>query len=333
MSARHALTQLLIVTGLAISAYLAALKYLALPCLGSGGCHAILHSRYGEIFRLPVGLYGALLWLAVIYIPDRTKRGMLLLLMSGGSVVFMLVQFAVLRGFCLYCTLHALITWVVLYLHAEKPARWTAPLGLALATAALLLTRHQIATRASSPAPSSGSQLSTLNSQPPSSASSLFSASGLYWLGPFTEKSPALVLSLDCPACLDLLESLTQRSYANTPAGPALYFKTTDANRALTETFIAAVLSQDSPPRDAFLATATLLLTQKDTALNSPATATQQLAAQFPAASARLIHARRILAEQTLALQSAALGEATPLLIPREEKPRAFFPLEALFPL
>jgi uncharacterized membrane protein len=324
--ARHAFTQLLIIAGLAIATYLTALKFLALPCLGSGGCHAILHSRYGEIFRLPVGLYAILLWLAVIYVPDRTKRGMLLLLMSGGSVVFMLLQFAVLRGFCLYCTLHAAITWAALYLHAEKPRRWTAPLGLALATGALVLTRHQIATRASSPAQSSASV------PLPATLNPLLSSSGLYWLGPFTEKSSALILSLDCPACLDLLESLTQRSYRDITAGPSLYFKTTDANRALTETFVAAVLSQDGTPRDAFLAVTTLLLTHKDTALNAPASAAQQLAALFPAAAARRVHATRILADQTAALHAAALGETTPLLLPRNAKPRAFFPVEDLFP-
>jgi uncharacterized membrane protein len=323
MPARHALIQLLIIAGLALSTYLAALKYLSLPCLGSGGCHAILYSRYAEIFTVPVGVYGILLWLAVIYVPDRTKRGMLLLLMSGGSVVFMLLQFAVLRGFCLYCTLHALITWGALYLHGEKPARWTAPLGLAFAAAAIFLTQQQVIRRV---------EAATVQTTPAAAANLHTQAAGLYWLGPFTEKSPALILSLDCPACLDLLDSLTQRSYRDTPAGPAIYFKTTDANRALTETFLAAVLSQDSTPRDAFLATATLLLTQKDTALNAPASAAQQLAAQFPAASSRLIHARRILADHTLALQSAALGETTPLLLPRDAKPRAFFNLEDLFP-
>lgn len=331
-AARHALTQLLIIAGLAISAYLAALKFLALPCLGSGGCHAILHSRYGEIFRLPVGLYGVLLWLAVIYVPDRTKRGVLLLLMSGGSLVFMLLQFAVLRGFCLYCTLHALITWGALYFHGEKPARWTAPLALALTAGAIAISRNHIATRAATPAPPSTAHSSALSPQRPPAAS-LHAATGLYWLGPFTEKSPALIISLDCPACLDLLDSLTQRSHASTTAGPAIFFKTTDANRALTETFLAAVLSQDTAtPRDAFLATTTLLLAQKDVALNAPAAAAQQLAAQFPASTSRFVHARRILADHTTALQSAALAEATPLLVPREGKPRAFFAVEDLFP-
>ncbi|MGC4073768.1 MAG: vitamin K epoxide reductase family protein [Nibricoccus sp.] len=325
-AARHTLTQVLVIAGLAISTYLTALKFFALPCIGSGGCHAMLHSRYGEIFRLPVGLYGALLWLCIIYVPDRTKRGFFLLLMSGGSAIFMLIQFAVLHGFCLYCTLHALIAWTVLYLHGEKPARWTVPLGLALAAGALALSRQHIAARAASSPSNSGSLSSTPNT-------SLHSqAAGLYWLGSFTEKSPALVISLDCPACLDLLESLTQRSYNDTIAGPAIYFKTTDANRALTETFIAAVLSQDATPRDAFLAASTLLLTQKDVALNSPATAAQQLAAQFPNAATRHVHAQRILADQSHALQSAALGETTPLLLPREGKPRAFFSIEDIFP-
>ncbi len=321
-SVRHALTQLLIIAGLAISTYLAALKLLSLPCLGAGGCHAILHSRYGEIFGIPVGLYGILLWLAVIYLPDRTKRGMLLLLMSGGSVIFMLLQFAVLRGFCLYCTLHAVITWSVLYLHGETPRRWTAPLGLILGAGAIFFTYQQVTRRVAA---------TTVNASP-ASASLHTQAAGLYWLGPFTERSPALILSLDCPACLDLLESLAQRSYRGTTAGPSLYFKTTDANRALTETFVAAVLSQDGTPRDAFLAVTTLLLARKDAAFNFPQSAAQQLAAFLPAAAARRTHAARILDDHAAALQTAGLGETTPLLLPRDAKPRAFFNLEDLFP-
>ena len=319
---RALLTQLLVTAGLALSTYLAALKYLALPCLGASGCHAVLHSRFGEIFRLPVGLYGALLWLAVILVPDRTKRGFLLLLMAGASAVFMLIQFFVLRGFCLYCTLHAFIAWAVLWLHGEKPARWTAPLGLALAALALAATRQQAAARVAASTAHVPAATTSLHAQ----------ASGLYWLGPYSERSPALVLSLDCPACLDLLEQLTQRSYAAATAGPALYFKTNQTNRALTESFVAAVLSQDATPRDAFLAVATLLLAQKDAVLAAPASAAHQLAAQFPAAASRRVVASRILDDHAAALQSSALGETTPLLLPREGKPRAFFSPDDLFP-
>jgi uncharacterized membrane protein len=322
-AARATLAQLLIVAGLALSTYLAALKYLGLPCLGSSGCQTVMNSPYGEFLRIPVGAFGALLWLAIIYIPDRSKRGVLLLLMAATTAVYMMIQFFILRGFCLYCTLHAVVAWGVLWLHGETPRRWTAPLGLVLATGALLLTRQQVETRVAA----------TTAHLPPSASANLHaSGAGLYWLGPFTEKSPALVLSLDCPACLDLLEALTQRTYAGTAAGPSLYFKTNNANRTLTETFVAAVLSQDGTPRDAFLAVATLLLTHKDTALNAPASAAQQLAALFPAAAPRRVAAVRILDDQATALQAAALGETTPLLLPREGKPRAFFKIEDLFP-
>jgi uncharacterized membrane protein len=320
---RAALTQILIIAGLGLSTYLGALKFLALPCLGASGCHAVLHSRFGEIFHVPVGVYGALLWLAIIYVPDRTKRGVLLLLLGGAAVVFMLIQFVILRGFCLYCTLHALIAWSALYLHGETPKRWTAPVGLALALGGTWLTRQHTETAvAVSTAHLSTSAISGLHEK----------AAGLYWLGPFTERSPALVLSLNCPACLDLLDELTQRSYPTGSAGPALYFKTTEANRALTEIFIAAVLSQDGTPRDAFLAVTTLLLTHKDAVLTSPEIAAQQLAALFPAAAARRTSAGRILDDHAAALQAAALGETTPLLLPRGGKPRAFFKIEDLFP-
>lgn len=320
---RAALVQLLIIAGLALSSYLAALKYLALPCLGASGCQAVLHSRFGEIFHVPVGVYGALLWLAIIYVPDRTKRGFLLLLLAGAAAVFMLIQFVVLRGFCLYCTLHALVAWGALYLHGETPRRWTAPLGLVFAFGALSLTRqHTEARVAASIAHPSTTATSSLHQQ----------AAGLYWLGPFTERSPALVLSLNCPACLDLLEELTQRSYEAASAGPALYFKTNDANRELTEIFIAAVLSQDGTPRDAFLAVTTLSLTHKDAMLSSPDVAAQQLAAVFPAASSRRASAKRILDDHAGAFHAAALGETTPLLLPRDGKARAFFRIEDLFP-
>ncbi len=324
MSAARAVTsQLLFILGLALSAYLAALKYLSLPCLGAAGCQAVLHSRFGEIFQIPVGVYSTLLWLAVIYLRDHTKRGLLLLFLSGACAVFMLIQFVILRGFCLYCTLHALTAWAALVLHRETPRRWTAPLGLALAFGAAWLTRQQAETAvASATSHLTAAATGALHRQ----------AAGLYWLGPYSDRSPALVLSLDCPACLDLLDALTRHPHEDTAPGPALYFKTTDANRALTETFVTAVLSQHGTPSDAFLAVSTLFLTLKDSALSAPGTAATQLAAFFPDASERRAAAIRILDAHDAALRAAATGATTPLLIPREGPARAFFKIEDLFP-
>jgi uncharacterized membrane protein len=317
---RRVFTSLLVALGLGLSVYLAALKLAGLPCLGASGCHAVLHSRFGEIFRVPVGAYGAALWLAIILVPDRSKRGVLLLLMAGAAALFMLIQFAVLRGFCLYCTVHAAAAWGALMLHGEKPARWCAPLGLALAAGAFALTRHQAATQIA---------ITTSAGNP---AALHARADGFYWLAPFTDKSPALVLSLDCPACLDLLGELTRRSYADVAAGPALYFKTNEKNRALTEAFVAAVLAQETTPRDAFLAVTAILLIHKDAVLSSPDSAAAPLAAIFPSAVQRRDRAARLLADQATALHAAALGETTPLLVPRGGDPQAFFKTEELFP-
>jgi hypothetical protein len=52
----------------------------------------------------------------------------------------------------------------------------------------------------------------------------------------------------------------------------------------------------------------------------------------FPAATPRRVAASRILADQAAALQAAAVAETTPLLVPRDSRPRAFFKLEDLFP-
>lgn len=320
---RRILTQILVTLGIALAAYLAGLHFLRLPCIGSSGCEIVINSRYGQFLGVPVGLFAVLLWLAVIYVPDRSKRGVLLVLMGGVSFVFILLQFFVVRSFCLFCTLHALISWIMIALHGEKPSRWTAPLGLALAFGALLLAREHAATRAAG----------TLPPTPAESVATLRERSaGLYWLGPYNERSPALVLSLDCPSCLDLLESLTRRSFAEGSAGPAIYWKTTDANRALTETFIAAVLVQEGTPREAFLAVATLLSSHKELALQSPAGAAKRLESLFPAASERLPHARRILDDQAAALAAAQLGQTTPLLLPLDAAPRVFFSVDDLFP-
>ncbi len=321
-ASRRILVQILTTLGIALAAYLAGLHFLRLPCIGSGGCEVVINSRYGQFLGVPVGLFAVLLWLAVIYVPDRSKRGVLLVLMGGVSFVFMLLQFFVIRSFCLFCTAHALISWIMIALHGEKPSRWTAPLGLALAFSALFLARENAAARATETLPpATAESVATLRAR----------GAGLYWLGPYNERSPALILSLDCPSCLDLLDSLTRRFYDEGVAGPALYWKTTDANRALSETFVAAVLAQESTPRDAFLAVTTLFLTHKELAIQSPDNAAKRLENLFSAAD-RVVHARRILDDQAAALAAAQLGQTTPLLLPPTGEPRVFFSADDLFP-
>src|SRR6266496_1770417 len=98
---KHMLATACYTLGLALAVYLSLLKLFALPCVGPGNCQAILYSIFGSVFGVPVGVYGTLLWIGAILVPDRTKRGTLLALLAVGTAIFMIIQFGVLRGFCL----------------------------------------------------------------------------------------------------------------------------------------------------------------------------------------------------------------------------------------
>jgi uncharacterized membrane protein len=311
--------------GLALSVYLALLKFFALPCVGPGNCHAIIHSQYGTVIGLPVGVYSALLWSAAILVDDRTKRGALLTLLSLGAVIFITIQFAVLRGFCLYCTLHALTAWTALAFHASSPRRWALPLGLVLAGVGFWATRQHVIAHVQSTPPASASAV--LHNELPLARS----PARVTWLGEPAATSPAVVISLNCAACLDLLDELTRLHYRDDAPGPAMFFKVTDENRELTKQFVAAVLAQPGSKREAFLTATTVLLGHKDAALSGPNVAAAEIGAIFPAAAQKADEASKLLVLQTDALHHAALADTTPLLVPSNGAPSAFFKVEELF--
>ena len=306
--------------GLALSLYLAALKLFALPCFGSGGCHGVIHSTYGTVVGLPVGLFGALLWGAAIIIRDETKRSALLLLLAAGAAIFMGIQFFVLRSFCLYCTLHAVAAWAAFALAKRTPHRAAVVLGMLLAGGGFLATRA-----------AAGKQVETLAATPSDTVSTLArDASALPWLGALTPESPALVLSLNCPACLELLDQLTRTSFKDVTGGPALFFKTTEENRELTVAFVASILANPHSKREAFLGSVSLLLAVRDHALSSPGTAAVQFASMTPGGAAQREHAARLLEGQAQALRASGVSDATPLLVPASGKPKAFFSVDEL---
>lgn len=308
--------------GLAVSVYLAALKLFALPCVGPGNCQTVIYSAYGSVAGVPVGVFGALLWTAILTVRDEAKRGALLFLVAAGALVFMVLQFGVLRSFCLYCTLHAVVAWGALLLNRERPRLWVLPLGLLVAAAGFLGTRQYIAARAL-PEESFTPKLASLASNP----------AGLAWIGAIHPRSPALVISLDCASCLDLLQELTAMNFSGRSAGPALYLKTNDANYTLSVVFTAAVLSQgDLPKRDAFLAVVGALLAEKPTLMSDPEAAAVRLASMFPDAAAHQNDAKAVLAAQARTLEAAGANQATPLLIRLDGRTSAFFSPAELFP-
>lgn len=306
--------------GLALSLYLALLKFYALPCLGGGGCHTVIHSGYGSVFGLPVGLFGAVLWLGAILIPDTTKRAALIVLLAIGSAIFMGIQFFVLRSFCLYCTLHAATAWLALLVARHEKPRFALLAGVLLAGIGFLGTRAYTEARATPVAV-----------QVPSGVPLAAAPSSVPWLGPLTPRSPALILSLNCAACLDLMEDLTRESYTSVNSGPAIFFKTNPENRELTTVFVASILAFKGGKRQAFLGSTALLMTLKDQALSSPQLAAAQLAAMVPGSAAQRQAAEQLLQAQAETLATQGVGDTTPLLVPIGAKPRAFFKTDDLF--
>ena len=318
---KHRLASVILTLGLAISLYLALLKLFALPCIGSSSCQAVIHSRFGAVFGVPVGAFGAFLWSGAILVRDTEKRVGLLTLLSLGSLVFMIIQFVVLRGFCAYCTVHAVLSWLALGVHAARPARWLVLPAVALAAGGFALSRAQ-----------ANAATHAVAATPDLAAALAHEPSALPWLGEIATDSPSLVLSVTCPACFDLLDELSKRRLQDIPTGPAVFFKTDDANRALTVEVVAAVLAQKGPPRrEAFLAVASLLLSRRDSALNAPGTAAQEMALFFPNADGFREEAERLLRDQADALRRHALPQTTPLLITRDGQTHAFFKADDLF--
>lgn len=305
--------------GLGLALYLAALKLFSLACIGGAGCGAVIHSRYGALLGVPVGLYAAALWLVAFFAGERHGlRTRALQALSVGSVGFVAIQAFVLHRFCAWCLAHSVLTWLALGLHRSAPKGWlAASLGVLLALGSYFATRHLTHLPARSTA--NAALFSTLRTATPPVA----------WLGPIAPESPALVLSLTCPKCLDLLEELTRQSYAQRPHGPALYLRSTTADRELAVAFTAAVAAQGDT-REAFLTVTGLLLSQKDLVLGNPAGAATWLRTIFPA-DGQQGPAAALVDRHATALSVAGIT-TTPLLVPRAGPTQTDFSVTALFP-
>ena len=115
--------------GIADSWYLfqSAVTDTALTCdIGAGldGCNIVAQSPYSQLLGIPLALYGvgffALLFAvgaALLLMPSRLlQKGLLALAAFGvaASVVFVYIQFFLIKALCIYCLLSAAITFVLL---------------------------------------------------------------------------------------------------------------------------------------------------------------------------------------------------------------------------
>ena len=303
--------------GLALSLWLGILKLGSLPCLG-GGCESVVQGAYGSFLGIPVGLWGAALWLGAFLIRRAGPRLACLAVLGLGSVVFVAIEALVLRSFCILCTAHAFAAWTALLSWRAPPRRRGIFAALAITAAALGWTLSTAANASRS----GGAALSSLARDP---------AVALYWLGPRDQGSPVLVLSLTCPACLDTLGALTRADLSRHPRGPALFFRADAAGREATAVFVAAVLARGGNPRDAFLGMATLALTQRNLLLSDPGNAAMVLRSLLPGGAAREGDAAALIARQARRLDAAGVI-AVPLLISPDGTARTSFTADAVFP-
>lgn len=122
---KHDIIVILSVFGLAVSLYLAVSHYLgiAVPCDITKGCEAVLNSKYSSLFGLPLSVWGvayfsSLIPAALLANHYQIWRKILTLALGVGSlmaVVFLGIQFFVIKKVCQYCLTCDLLT-IVLFL-------------------------------------------------------------------------------------------------------------------------------------------------------------------------------------------------------------------------
>ncbi len=305
-AALRAAATLLVALGLGLALWLALLKWRSLPCIG-GGCEQVIHSRFGAVFGVPVGAVGAVVWLALFFPWSARWRTAWHGALALGAIGFMVVQFGVLKAFCPYCTAHAAAAVMAWPRRAVRPAQWG--LGLALAFA---LGGYALALRAAE------RHAAAAGGRPAALTAGADAFLPLDETPPVAGTRPVLVLSVTCPACLDLLAAVTLTSWPAGKIGPAIYIKTDAKDRALAAVWLAACTETNgSSPRDRFMAVTAMLVGQRDVMASDPAATAEWLAGIFrPSAAARQA------AEQALAQHTARLVEAgvvtTPTLWPAE---------------
>ncbi len=334
-SRTSSLATVLVGLGLLTCIYLSALKLLNVPCPLTG-CGDIINSRYGSVLGVPLPLVAVPLWTALAFPATRAwqnavQLGCVLLLALGG-LMLMGIQFLVLRGFCPFCTLHAAAALAAAF---ALPMRgrahpWLPSLMLALALPVILATKELALaqvhswdsegyasvmipkaprdSRASRPVNASASSMVSLQATVDQAAFS--------WLGAIdSERSPVLVISFQCPHCLDLLGQCLKHPQFGTLKGPKVLLFSSSDNSADSIAVLAAILSVPGTPQQQFTTVFSQLgmlfdplLTRDSKELRS------RLGALFPSYTAKLAAAREQLNAQSEALKYIP-GHGTPFLL------------------
>ncbi len=104
---------ILAVLGAGISLYLAVTHYLGfvVPCNLTHGCESVLNSKYSMLFGLPLSVWGVAYFLAVVvsalmsnhYLKWQKVLTAILALGGVAALIFLSLQFFVIKRVCQYC--------------------------------------------------------------------------------------------------------------------------------------------------------------------------------------------------------------------------------------
>ncbi len=329
------LATVLVGLGLLTCIYLSALKLLNVPCPLTG-CGEIINSRYGAILGVPLPFFAVPLWV-ILALPttqawqSRAQLASAVLLALGG-LILMGVQFIVLRGFCPFCTLHAAAALAVAFVlpfrgraHSWLPSLvlvLTLPLvlaakGLALAQvhswdapgyASVIIPKASKDAKTKKPVNVSDSSMQSLDSTVDQAA--------FDWLGPVdAERSPILVISFQCPHCLDLLGQCLKHPRFGSLKGPKILLFSSSENAADSTAVLAAILSEPGTPQQQFTAVFSQLGMLFDPLLTRDSKELRaRLGVLFPHFTENLAAARKRLDAQSEALKFIP-GKGTPFLL------------------
>jgi uncharacterized membrane protein len=256
------LTTCLAGLGLLCCIYLAALKLINLPC-PLAGCGEIINSRYGSIFGVPLPLLAVPLWIVLALPAARAWQGGVqlaaALILALGGLVLMGIQFFVLRGFCPFCTLHAVAALAAAF---ALPMRgrahaWLPALMLALTLPLFLAVKAQAEARLRSPDAPGYSVAAGAGAAAPAPAKLALPANidqaAFRWLGEIDAKqSPILVVSFQCAHCLGLLEGTLRSPQFGFMKGPKVFVYAQPQESEDTVDVLAAMLSVPGTPQDQF---------------------------------------------------------------------------------
>jgi uncharacterized membrane protein len=122
---KHDIIVLLSLIGFAISVYLATAHYLGYtpPCTVTKGCEEVLTSKYSQLFGFPLSVWGIAFFCGTIFSSllanhyQVWRRLLTWLLVVGAllALIFLSIQFFVLKRVCQYCLTTDLLV-IILFL-------------------------------------------------------------------------------------------------------------------------------------------------------------------------------------------------------------------------